>query len=127
MAHVSSSTEGYFVMADDFTGTKADFLAGPFSSEGQAQNALTTMETVRTRIQPTFAGTPTASMAYPVLVGQCESWANELERIKRQQFEPQAFIVGNHGAKDAWLQLDRIVCLMREAKDIFDNIYPSSS
>lgn len=38
MAHVSSSTEGYYVMADNGTGKAADILAGPFSSIGIAQN-----------------------------------------------------------------------------------------
>jgi hypothetical protein len=40
MPHISSSTEGYYVMADNGTGKAEDILAGPFSSVGIAQNEM---------------------------------------------------------------------------------------
>lgn len=120
MAHVSSSTEGYYVMADDYTGTKDDFLAGPFASQRDAETAC------KHRNLVTIAGKPAAEHAYAILTGQCDSWSDALERIKREVLEPSAFS-GDVDSKLAWLELDRIICLMREAQEIFNRVYPGTT
>lgn len=99
-AHVSSSTEGYYVISDTFTGKKSDILSGPYASKHEAESFLD-------RYNDTYHLT--------TLAGSCQSWADEIEAIKTRVLLPLSL------ASDADLQarfdfdaLDRIVCRMRE-------------
>jgi hypothetical protein len=57
--HVSSSTEGYFVMTDDYTFTSADFLAGPFATVSEADDAMHTLAILDSK--PTWFIVPASS------------------------------------------------------------------
>lgn len=99
-AHVSSSTEGYYVISDTFTGKKSDILSGPYASKHEAESFLD-------RYNDTYHLT--------TLAGSCQSWADEIERIKTRLLLPAATSnVATLQDKLDFDALDRIVCKMRE-------------
>ena len=117
--HVASSTDGYYVMADPFTGTAADFLAGPFTSQ---QMADVKMDELRTRDTASTNGKLDINKLLGVYNGVAHGVMQDMMRGKRvlenngdalhlsEQFSP---------ANEAWKALDGAIAKLSTLDALF--------